>query len=179
VFVPNVVGAWLHPELASAEELVEIAHNCPSGAIRYERLDGGQGEAAPMRNVVRVRENGPYAVHGQFNVAGREELRATLCRCGQSQSKPYCDGSHVGAGFRASGEAEAVSEPDASNMPREVTVQPIADGPLVVHGAVELVSGTGHTISRAPGPTLCRCGQSANKPFCDGSHARVGFRAPE
>ena len=179
VFVPNVQGPWLHPELASAEEIAEIAHQCPSGAIKYERVDGGPQETAPMRNVIRLRENGPLAIHGDFLVAGELQLRATLCRCGQSRRKPYCDGSHKEAGFAASGEAPTLVEPPNDAMPRQVEIQPIADGPLVIHGAVELVTGTGRTITHGPGPTLCRCGQSANKPFCDGSHARVGFKAPD
>jgi Dyp-type peroxidase family len=178
VFVPNVEGAWLHPELATAEEIVQVAENCPSGAIRYERKDGGAAEKPPMRNVVRVRENGPLAIHGDFTLAGAPVIRATLCRCGKSNKKPYCDGSHK-AGFVATGEPATVAEPPPGAMPRKVAIQPVADGPLAFHGAVELVSGTGRTISQADGPTLCRCGQSANKPFCDGSHARAGFRAPE
>jgi CDGSH-type Zn-finger protein/uncharacterized Fe-S cluster protein YjdI len=179
VFVPNVEGEWLHPEKASVEELVEIAHSCPSGAIAYERLDGGPQEQPAMRNVVRVRENGPYALQGDFTIGGRPHLRATLCRCGQSANKPYCDGAHSRAGFVASGEAPSLNEPANQAMPAKVAVQPIADGPLVLHGAVELVTGTGHPISHAPHPVLCRCGHSANKPFCDGSHARVGFKAPD
>lgn len=179
VFVPNVVGPWLHPELAGAEELANIARNCPSGAIQVERLDGAPQESLPMRNVIRLRENGPLTIHGDFRVAGLPEIRATLCRCGQSGNKPYCDGSHVKAGFTASGEAPALQEVPPQVMPRTIAIQPMADGPLVVHGAVELVTGTGHGISSASGPTLCRCGHSANKPFCDGSHARVGFKAAE
>ena len=35
VFVPNVVGEWIHPDKASQAEVLEIAHNCPSGAIRF------------------------------------------------------------------------------------------------------------------------------------------------
>lgn len=178
VFVPNVKGPWLHPELATPEEIAEIAHQCPSGAIQYERLDGGPQEAAPMRNIVRLRENGPLAIHGDFTVGGQAQLRATLCRCGASRNKPYCDGSHSAAGFTASGEAAPVTEPENPSMDRAVRIQPTVDGPLVVHGAVELVTGTGKTISRAKGSALCRCGHSANKPFCDGSHARVGFKAP-
>lgn len=179
VFVPNVKGPWLHPELAAPEEIAEIAHQCPSGAIQYERLDGGPQEKPPMRNVVRLRENGPLAIHGDFTVAGHPHIRATLCRCGESRSKPYCDGSHNDAGFTASGEVKPNAEPENPNMDRTIEIQPIADGPLVVHGAVELVTGTGKTISRAPGAALCRCGHSGNKPFCDGSHARVGFKSSD
>lgn len=179
VFVPNVDGPWLHPELATPGEIIEIAHNCPSGAITYSRGDGGPNEKPPMRNVIRLREAGPLAIHGDFVVGSRSEIRATLCRCGQSRNKPYCDGSHAAAGFSASGEARPLMEDDPGPMPRRIVIEPVADGPLVVHGAVDIVSGTGRTISRAAGPTLCRCGQSGNKPFCDGSHARVGFNAKD
>ena len=55
----------------------------------------------------------------------------------------------------------------------------LPDGPLVVHGTVDLTDRDGGLLSCETGPTLCRCGHSANKPFCDGSHARVGFCAPE
>jgi len=47
VFVPDVEGAWLHPERATPDEIAELAHNCPSGAIQYQRLDGGPAEAPP------------------------------------------------------------------------------------------------------------------------------------
>ena len=44
VFVPNVKGAWIHPERASVAEVVEIAHNCPSGAIQCHKSDGSGTE---------------------------------------------------------------------------------------------------------------------------------------
>ncbi|MBP7289524.1 MAG: CDGSH iron-sulfur domain-containing protein [Nannocystaceae bacterium] len=51
------------------------------------------------------------------------------------------------------------------------------DGPLEIAGPVEICAGTGRTIARVESARLCRCGGSANKPFCDGTHARIGFRA--
>jgi len=62
VFVPNVQGEWIHPDKATPDEVAELAHNCPSGAISYERLDGGENERAPLVNVVRVRENGRRSI---------------------------------------------------------------------------------------------------------------------
>jgi uncharacterized Fe-S cluster protein YjdI len=47
VFVPNVEGEWIHPDRATPEEIAELAHNCPSGAIQYDRIDGGAGESGP------------------------------------------------------------------------------------------------------------------------------------
>src|ERR1700742_266672 len=89
----------------SAEDLVHIAKMCPSGAITYSRLDGGAEEAAPDVNELRLRENGPYAVHADVELDGHGALfRATLCRCGASKNKPFCDGSHNAIQFAATGE---------------------------------------------------------------------------
>jgi CDGSH-type Zn-finger protein/uncharacterized Fe-S cluster protein YjdI len=180
VFLANTPGEWLHPEAASVEQCVRVAHTCPSGAITYERHDGGPNEAPPAVNVLRVRENGPYAVHAQIERAGAPpELRATLCRCGQSRRKPYCDGSHAQAGFSATGEpATRASEPLAERGgPLQIT--PVVNGPLQLHGSVEICSGTGRTVVRTRSARLCRCGGSGTKPFCDGTHAKIGFRSDD
>lgn len=50
------------------------------------------------------------------------------------------------------------------------------DGPYAVEGAVELVDGQWAQGASKARYTLCRCGASKNKPFCDGSHFEVGFR---
>ena len=104
VVVPNVQGEWIHPDAATPETVAEIAHQCPSGAIVYERLDGGPEEEAPKVNLVRIRENGPLAFHGALRLAGGAiGFRATLCRCGASKNKPYCDVSDARVGFQAAG----------------------------------------------------------------------------
>jgi CDGSH-type Zn-finger protein/uncharacterized Fe-S cluster protein YjdI len=179
VFVPNVQGEWIHPDNATPEQLAALAESCPSGAIRYERLDGGPQEAAPRVNVARVRENGPIALHADMEIEGHgPALRATLCRCGASNNKPFCDGSHTAAGFVATGEpATAESQPLAERAGR-VNVRPRPNGPVLVEGSLEICSGTGRTINRTVKTALCRCGSSANKPYCDGTHAKIGFRAP-
>ena len=178
VFVPNVDGAWIHPDHATPDGVAEIARNCPSGAITFERLDGGANEVAPPVNVVRVRENGPLAFHAELDIAGHgSALRATLCRCGASKNKPFCDGSHTQAEFKATGEpATQQSQPLAArNGPLSVEARP--DGPLKVIGALEVCSGTGRTVTRATENFFCRCGGSANKPFCDGTHRKNGFKS--
>ena len=99
VFVPNAPGEWIHPEAASVEQVVALAENCPSGAITYTRKDGGPQEKPPVVNTVRVRENGPLAVHAEIVLGDETFFRATLCRCGHSANKPFCDGSHKRVGF--------------------------------------------------------------------------------
>lgn len=176
VFVPNVKGEWIYPDRASSEGISQLAHNCPSGAIRYERVDGGPGEAPPLVNTVRVRENGPLAINAPLTIEGAEQgLRATLCRCGQSKKKPYCDGSHTAAGFTATGEPAPQDSQALETRNGPVSIKPKPNGPLLLSGNLEVVSGTGRTINRVTKTVLCRCGHSANKPYCDGSHTRVGF----
>lgn len=176
VFVPNAEGPWIHPDAAPAEEVIAIARSCPSGAIAYERHDGGLPETGPVVNTIRLRENGPLALNADLAIAGGgASLRATLCRCGASRNKPYCDGSHHDSGFVATGEPETRRSKalDVRNEP--LTVTPTPNGPLMVSGSLEILSGTGRTIDRLETAFLCRCGASASKPFCDGSHKRVGF----
>ena len=125
------VIAW-HPALypllveqVTPEAVAEIAHNCPSGAIAYERLDSAPQENAPKVNLVRIRENGPLAFQGDLRIAGQTTAyRATLCRCGASKNKPLRDGSHVGAGFAASGEAPTQESAALAQRDGAVVVKP-------------------------------------------------------
>lgn len=69
---------------------------------------------------IRVRENGPYVVEGpvrlidaegnEYDVSGKR--RFSLCRCGASVTKPFCDGTHSRMGFEAAERAVAASEPE-------------------------------------------------------------------
>ena len=178
VFLANVKGPWLHPETDSVEHLVHVAQSCPSGAITYRRLDGGPEEAAPQVNTINLRQNGPYAFHATLNIDEQPALfRATLCRCGKSKNKPFCDNSHIEAGFDATGEPATMPSEPLPERGGELRVVPLKDGPLKVRGPVEICSGTGRTINRTQYAKLCRCGGSANKPYCDDTHLRIGFRS--
>lgn len=134
---------------------------------------------APAAARVRVCSNGPLQLEGALLVAGEPATRAHLCRCGRSADKPWCDGSHARSGFAADGELPPIDEPQVVITAGRLRVQPVADGPLLLYGPVEVCSDGGRVITRCQGATLCRCGQSANKPFCDGSHAAAGFTASE
>ena len=213
---------------------------------------------------IRITEDGPYEVTGppllvrvaQVETEYGEPVdwsqpealatgkRFTLCRCGRSRTKPFCDDSHLEERFdgtemaprstrasRASTFAgdditmtddlsicakagycrnrvtsvweliDEASDPEAraqaqrmiSLCPsgrlvettpgedREPVFEPpsigaIRNGPLWVRGGIPVESADGSTYEARNRVTLCRCGHSSNKPFCDGSHEAVGFR---
>jgi CDGSH-type Zn-finger protein/uncharacterized Fe-S cluster protein YjdI len=178
VFLANVKGPWISPDAIEVDRLVEISHACPSGAIRYKRKDGKHDETAPQVNLAAIREAGPYAVRGDIRLNGEPiGFRATLCRCGASKNKPFCDGSHHDAGFTASGEPATTKADMLPVRDGPLAIDPQIDGPLQVRGNLEITSGTGRVVARVTQARLCRCGHSNTKPFCDGSHARVGFKS--
>ncbi len=178
VFLANVKGPWLHPDTVDVEYLAAIAQQCPSGAVRYRRKDGRPDEPAPPVNLAAIREAGPYAFRGVLKLDGRDiGFRATLCRCGASKNKPYCDGSHHEIGFSATGEPASGKTDMLPVRDGTLSIDAQPDGPLQVRGNLEITSGTGRVVARLTAARLCRCGGSANKPYCDGTHARIGFHS--
>jgi CDGSH-type Zn-finger protein/uncharacterized Fe-S cluster protein YjdI len=179
VFIANVKGPWINPDAMSTDALTEIAHVCVSGAIRYKRKDGRPDEAPPQVNLISVREGGPYAVRADIRLDGAPaaSYRYTLCRCGASKSKPFCDGSHHEVNFAASGEPPTGKADMLPVRDGPLAIDPLVDGPLQVRGNMEIISGTGRVVARVESAKLCRCGHSNTKPFCDGSHARIGFKS--
>jgi CDGSH-type Zn-finger protein len=219
---------------------------------------------------VTVSENGPYIVTGDVPLArqtittdaeGGSEAwqegeaiphKATysLCRCGGSRTKPFCDGTHATAGFEGAetasretyrDQAKVLDGPvlqltDAESLcafgrfcdpngqvwsqvaqtddprvqamfirqvndcpagrlvawdktsarpieqPLPVSIGLVEDpaqqcsGPLWLRGGIQVVSADGFEYEVRNRITLCRCGASNNKPFCDGSHAAIKFR---
>jgi uncharacterized Fe-S cluster protein YjdI/CDGSH-type Zn-finger protein len=99
---------WALPDMAGADEVAEVVRRCPSGALLYRRLDGGPQEGSGTSTTVTPVRNGPLLVVGKIEVRREDGTietlpRATLCRCGESQHKPFCDNKHLAAGFRAPG----------------------------------------------------------------------------
>jgi CDGSH-type Zn-finger protein len=219
---------------------------------------------------VTVVENGPYLVSGDVPLAGQtivvdaeggseawaegaavaHRANYALCRCGASQTKPFCDGSHQKIGFDGTetasrqpyvGQAQLLDGPVLQLTDAEVlcafgrfcdphgqvwsqvaatddpqvramflrqvgecpagrlvawdkasgrAVEPqlpvsiglVEDpaqdcsGPLWLRGGIAVTSADGFEYERRNRVTLCRCGQSSNKPFCDGTHASIKFR---
>ena len=99
---------WILPDAAGADEVVEVVRRCPSGALLHRRLDGGPQEEPEGPTTITPIRNGPLLVTGKIEVRGEDGTvetlpRATLCRCGLSEHKPFCDNQHLASGFRAPG----------------------------------------------------------------------------
>ena len=172
---------WIDPDRGAVEAIVETVGRCPTGALRYRRADGTDAEEPPAEATVRIVRDGPLYVSGQIELKSADgsgaETRLALCRCGASSNKPYCDNSHGEAGFADEGKLGSSDLPAADGSePAGVRLSPLPDGPVLLEGAVTLSSQDGATASGTRA-ALCRCGASANKPFCDGAHKAAGFKA--
>jgi len=196
-----------------------------------------------------VRKTAVHSEHGEplaWKTSEGLTDRATyaLCRCGESENKPFCDGAHAAAGFEGDDSADASTYADrskelggtgitvsddrsicvhagfcgnrATNIWKQtkdtddslvrlavinevekcpsgaityrfdgdatdaeadypVQVGVIDDGPLWVTGGIPVTTSAGTDLETRTRVTLCRCGASANKPLCDGSHKEAGF----
>ncbi|MFZ0255218.1 MAG: CDGSH iron-sulfur domain-containing protein [Gammaproteobacteria bacterium] len=172
---------WCVPDHASKSEVRDIVERCPSGALTYHDKTAGPEQSLP-ENTVSVAYNGPLFVSGDLAIEGAPKdmpgvrFRAALCRCGHSKSKPFCDNSHEKAGFRdfgSVGERSTESGPTGGRL----AIKPLKDGPLLLSGHVTIKAASGRKAWYGNQAALCRCGHSKNKPFCDGSHAGVGFKS--
>jgi CDGSH-type Zn-finger protein/uncharacterized Fe-S cluster protein YjdI len=179
VFDPDA-RPWITPDNADADDLAEVITRCPTGALHFERTDDGWEESVPVENVVSVVADGPNYALGDIEVTSEDgdtllsDTRVAFCRCGASGNKPLCDDSHLDVGFEASG---TVSRESTTDEPPEgpLRVTPTRNGPLHVEGGFEIDGQDDGSTYRADEAWLCRCGESSDKPFCDGTHAGIGF----
>ena len=131
-------------------------------------------------NEALVSNGGPLQITGNITLVNEDGTvqyanHLTLCRCGHSGSKPNCDGQHLDKEFLHAGKIMEASEIAASSRPSKITVSCIKDGPITFRGRLRMHNQFGQECVKMRG-SLCRCGQSTSKPFCDGSHERVGFK---
>ena len=173
---------WVEPDKAAADEVAETVMRCPSGALHFAQPDGIT-ETPPETNSVTVTRNGPLYVHGDIELRtpdGETVLRDTriaLCRCGKSSNNPFCDDSHIAQRFRDPGQmgtGPTTVQPESPDKALVITLR--ENGSLGCAGPVEIRSADGQTL-RLQKVSLCRCGGSSNKPFCDGTHKTNGFRS--
>lgn len=98
---------WINPDGASIESVIETVKKCPSGALSYS-VDGIEHRDLEDRTpVVIVTKDGPYHIEGGIELLGvnnwaegASKEHYTLCRCGASNNKPFCDGSHFQIRFK-------------------------------------------------------------------------------
>ena len=91
---------WIDPDGAPAEAVIEAVQKCPSGALSYT-LDGVEHAELDRTPAITVSKDGPYHVAGgcvlDDSVTKQQPQSSehfTLCRCGGSKNKPFCDGTH-------------------------------------------------------------------------------------
>jgi CDGSH-type Zn-finger protein len=136
------------------------------------------------KGTITIKPNGPYRVEGGVPLQAPDgslyELKPaySLCRCGRSANKPYCDATHKECGFVGTESADPAAW--AAGVDAEVetdsVIRVVRDGPYEVVGAPILTFSDGRVSGTPSLYRLCRCGASKNKPFCDDSHLQVGFR---
>jgi CDGSH-type Zn-finger protein len=96
---------WIDPDGAPIQSIIDTIRKCPSGALSYS-VDGVEQRDQARSPGIAMTRDGPYAVVGGIELpgetwgAGASTEHYTLCRCGASKNKPFCDGSHWSVGFK-------------------------------------------------------------------------------
>ena len=137
----------------SDKPTIEPKSHGPLLVRNLEVLENSKGERLPIEGVV------------------------ALCRCGGSGNKPFCDATHKKIGFSDEKITRQTAESGEQGAPEGIDERDPAiiisrNGPYEVVGAIEL-AGQAHAGGHY---YLCRCGGSRNKPFCDGTHSKIGFK---
>jgi len=179
VFDTRRTGRWVHPDAAPPEDVAQACADCPTGALRcIDKTSGKPMHAAPQENTIQIIADGPLYVHADMQVGGELEPshHVALCRCGASRLMPRCDNSHRETGFCDSGMV-SVPLPTEASESGILSISSIPDGPLMVEGPFTLLDAAGEKICKSGKAVLCRCGASKMKPYCDGSHMNIGFKA--
>jgi CDGSH-type Zn-finger protein/uncharacterized Fe-S cluster protein YjdI len=172
---------WIEPDKSPANDVAEVIIRCPSGALRFERKDAGLQEPTPLTNSVTLVPNGPLYFRGDLKIISPQgktlhmDTRAALCRCGNSNNKPFCDNSHIASGFVTQ---KPTMGSRANVRSRDVLqITPGHNGPYQLLGNVKVQDTEDGTLYEGKLIRLCRCGESSEMPFCDNSHLHNGFEA--
>ena len=90
---------WIDADGATVEEIIKTVKQCPSGALSYS-IDDVEYKDQDREPMLTVSKDGPYHITGGIELidesfgAGASKEHYTLCRCGGSKNKPFCDGTH-------------------------------------------------------------------------------------
>lgn len=132
-----------------------------------------------------VRPDGPLICKGDTEITlqnADEELilkdkEFALCRCGLSNKKPFCDGTHKSKNVTEPQSFKDISGEDLSDTNGSLTITVKNNAMYSVKGPVTIFSRDGRSKTTRMKVVLCRCGHSENKPFCDGKHNGHNFKA--
>ncbi|MCW8999927.1 MAG: (4Fe-4S)-binding protein, partial [Kangiellaceae bacterium] len=95
----NQCDPWIEPTHGTVDEIIEVVKACPSGALSYQLPSQNIRHEVNEDSSIILEESGPYHVTNaelrdtNWN-AGASRKKYSLCRCGASKNKPFCDGSH-------------------------------------------------------------------------------------
>lgn len=98
---------WINLDHVSTAEIIEQVHKCPSGALKIKNRNkiNEENMTEQSNTEITIFKNGPIMIKGSLSIKhkdGKEEAHEEvyLCRCGQSENKPFCDGAHKKCGFK-------------------------------------------------------------------------------
>ena len=101
----NEDSPWINPNGASVDEIIGAIKKCPSGALSYTINDEHHKEQGLEPKII-VEKDGPYNIRGKIDLKDKDDNQPpnpelySLCRCGASKNKPFCDGMHHEIGFK-------------------------------------------------------------------------------
>ena len=145
-------------------------------------LEQRGGKRVPKRleiaNELLVTSGGPLKMTGNIalineNGSVTHANNLTLCRCGASKNKPFCDDQHLDIEFFDNGSIDQLSDWMPVSRPQTITVTCVKNGPLKFRGYLRIYNKKGQECITIGG-ALCRCGKSSKKPFCDKNQGCAG-----
>lgn len=124
-----------------------------------------------IANELLVTSGGPLKLTGNITLIHEDgslshSNNLSLCRCGASKKKPICDDQHLDIEFFDSGSISQLSDCMPVTRPQTLTVTCVKNGPLKFRGYLRVYNKRGQECITMSG-SLCRCGKSSKKPFCD------------
>ncbi len=131
-----------------------------------------------IANELLVTSGGPLKMTGNISLVDEDgsdthSNSLSLCRCGASKSKPFCDKQHMDIEFFDPGCISQLSSWMPVSRPQNITVTCVKNGPLKFHGYLRIYNKRGQECITMNG-VLCRCGKSSKKPFCENKDGCCG-----
>lgn len=121
---------WVTVDGAPADEVAAAVQLCPTGALRYERLDSSDPERPEEPTTIEPRPNGPLFVRGEVRIvlpdgtAIDQGPRFALCRCGATTNPPFCNNAHRAIGWRSPPVREPGEHRERAQAPTDVDPGP-------------------------------------------------------